>query len=287
MDVLIRKMALDDLPAGLALCRASGWNQTAADWRTFLTDAPHGAIVAMDAARIIGSAATLPYGPFTWVSMVLVDPAARGRGVGTLLLERVLSLVPTGSVARLDATPLGEPLYRKLGFTPEYGLARWFLDRPDATPGTGPGTGPGVGTRAVEEGDWPAIRAIDAEVFGASRATLLARLAAEASDFARVCVEREGVRGYVLGRRGHVRDHIGPLVADSVHTATRLLDACLTASTDRGVIVDAPDAQTAWRDVLIARGFSIERPFLRMSRGPLAAPGDPSRVFAVTGPEFG
>ena len=43
---------------------------------------------------MIGTVATLPYGPFTWMSMVLVDPKARRRGVGTLLLERGLALVP-------------------------------------------------------------------------------------------------------------------------------------------------------------------------------------------------
>jgi GNAT superfamily N-acetyltransferase len=282
-------MTLDDIPAGLALCRASRWNQTDADWRTFLGDAPHGAVVADEEGRVIGSAATMPYGPFTWVSMVLVDPAARGRGVGTALLEHVLTLVPAGSVARLDATPLGEPLYRKLGFTPDCCLSRWFRD-PDAatsvasTPATThvPGR-----LRPFAEVDRAAIREIDAAVFGASRASLLDRLAAEAPELAWVCEQGSWIRGYVLGRRGHVRDHIGPLVADSVAAATQLLDACLSTQPARGVVIDAPDAHVSWRDALLVRGFAIERPFFRMSRGPLVTPGDPSRVFAITGPEFG
>jgi GNAT superfamily N-acetyltransferase len=275
-------MTLEDIEAGLALCRASRWNQTDADWRTFLTLAPEGAVVATDGDRVVGSAATLPYGPFTWVSMVLVEPATRGRGVGTTLLEHVLTLVPAGSVARLDATPLGEPLYRKLGFIPEYALSRWFRS---PTPGTRPGTG--TDPHPLSAADWPAVLERDACAFGAARAALLARLAGDAPQFGWVC-EREGtLRGFVLGRRGHVRDHIGPLVADSVGTATRLLDACLAAPSERGVFIDAPDAQTAWRDALLARGFAIERPFLRMSRGPLADAGDPSQIFAITGPEFG
>ena len=85
-SVLIRQMTVSDVPAGLRLCRASGWNQTARDWEHFLTTAPRGAFVAIEDGQVIGSVATLPYGPFTWVSMVLVDPAARRRGLGTLLL---------------------------------------------------------------------------------------------------------------------------------------------------------------------------------------------------------
>ena len=44
--VSIRDMTPDDIAAGLALCRASSWNQTEQDWRFFLTAAPHGALVA-------------------------------------------------------------------------------------------------------------------------------------------------------------------------------------------------------------------------------------------------
>src|SRR5262245_63303442 len=118
-------MDFADIPAGLALCRASGWNQTEQDWRYFLTAAPHGALAAVEHGRVVGTVATLPYGPFAWISMVLVDPAARRKGVGTELLTRGLALVPERMAARLDATPAGEALYRKIGFFAEYGLSRW------------------------------------------------------------------------------------------------------------------------------------------------------------------
>ncbi len=129
--VSVREMTPDDVAAGLALCRASHWNQTEQDWRFFLTAAPHGALVAQEHDRVIGTVATLPYGSFTWISMVLVDPVARGRHVGTTLLQRGLELVGAGATARLDATPSGEAIYVKVGFAAEYRLARWFLD---ATP---------------------------------------------------------------------------------------------------------------------------------------------------------
>lgn len=280
MSVQFRDMTLADIDAGLALCRASGWNQTAADWRTFLTTAPQGAIVAVEGTRVVGSAATLPYGSFTWVSMVLVEPAARGRGVGSALLARILTRVPADSIARLDATPLGEPIYRKLGFEPEQGLARWSCARPVLQPASGP-------VRRLASSDWPAIASLDADVFGASRVRLLERLAAEAPDLAWVSEERGRLRGFVLGRPGHVRDHIGPLVADTSETARPLFEAALAGVSARGALIDVPDRQTRWRPTLEARGFTIERPFLRMARGSRATPGDPSRVFAATGPEFG
>jgi GNAT superfamily N-acetyltransferase len=282
--MLIREMTIGDIPDGLRLCRASGWNQIEGDWRHFLTEAPRGALAAVEDSRVIGTVATLPYGPFAWISMVLVDPAARRRGVGTELLERGLALIPDPVIARLDATPAGEPLYRKLGFAGEYPLARWFLE---ARRRVASGFSRSLAARPLVSTDWPSVRAMDEHAFGASRITLLQRLAAEAPEYAWIA-ERDGrVHGYLFGRHGHLREHLGPLIADSADAARTLLDACLAAHSDRTVFLDAPDDQREWRDALVERGFAVERPFLRMHRGRLDAPGQPSRIYAITGPEFG
>jgi GNAT superfamily N-acetyltransferase len=281
-DVLIREMTAEDIAAGLRLCRASHWNQTEQDWRFFLTAAPHGALVAQnDEGRVIGTVATLPYGPFTWISMVLVEPAARGRHVGTTLLQRGLGLAGADATARLDATPSGEAIYRKLGFVGEYRLARWCLD---ATPAH---VGHGASARPLVPADWPSIREMDEQAFGASRIGLLHRLADDAPEYARVIARGRHVQGYLFGRHGHNREHLGPLVADGPDTAAALLASILTAHPDHRIYLDVPDEQQAWRDVLSGVGFTIERPFLRMHRGPLRTPGTPSSIYAIAGPEFG
>ena len=277
---VIRKMTLDDIPAGLRLCRAARWNQLDRDWRHFLTAAPDGALVVEAGGAVVGTVATLPYGPFTWISMVLVDPAARGKGIGTLLLNRGLELIPAGVTARLDATPAGEVLYRKIGFAGEYGLERWFLDvvRPRAAPAHA--------ARPLEASDWPAILEMDRHAFGASRASLLRRLAADAPEYAWV-LQGGGLRGYLFGRHGHVREHLGPLVAVDQDAARVLLESCLATLPERAVFIDVPDDQQAFRMFLLTAGFVVERPFLRMYRGALTAPGQPSSVCAIAGPEFG
>jgi predicted N-acetyltransferase YhbS len=279
--VSIRHMLPRDIGAGLALCRASGWNQTERDWQSFLTSAPRGALVAEEDGRVIGSVATLPYGPFTWLSMVLVDPAARGRGVGTRLLKSGLALVPDGVTARLDATALGEPLYRTLGFSAEYGLARWFVEGARLAGTRAPAV------RRFEPGDWLAVDAMDRRAFGASRRGLLERFASEAPEYAWAIRGGSGLRGYLFGRRGHNRDQLGPLVADSPESARALVEACLAEHAGRTFFIDVPDAQQAWRRALSDLGFAIERSFARMYRGAFLAPGEPPLVYAITGPEFG
>jgi GNAT superfamily N-acetyltransferase len=280
-DVSIRLMTAADIPAGLRLCRAARWNQTTADWKFVLSVAPAGALVAEDEGGVVGTVATVPYGPFTWVCMVLVDPATRGRGVGRLLLERGLALVPSGVTARLDATPAGEPLYRSLGFEPQYRLARWFVG-PRRDRGR-----PASGVRRLEQTDWTPILQMDANLFGASRRSLLERLAADAPEYAFVLSTDGRLRGYLFGRHGHVREHLGPLAAESRETAEGLLAACLSDHPVRSFFVDAPEREDGWSEVLTDLGLALERSFLRMHCGQLAAAGNPDGIYAVTGPEFG
>jgi GNAT superfamily N-acetyltransferase len=282
-EVSIRTMTTADIPAGLALCRAARWNQTPDDWRFFLAMAPAGALVAEEDGAVIGTVATVPYGPFTWVSMVLVDPGSRGRGVGRLLLERGLALVPGGVTARLDATPAGEPVYRTLGFAAEHRIARWFVD---AASSAGALTRAGH-RRPLARGDWPHILQMDRHVFGASRQPLLERMAAEAPEYAWVLDTGGRIRAYLFGRHGHVRDQLGPLVADTRESAQLVLHSCLASHPGRSFFIDAPERADGWTAVLEGLGFAVERPFLRMNRGRLTAPGNPGVVYAVTGPEFG
>jgi len=279
--VSIRPMAMTDVPAGLGLCRASRWNQVARDWERFLTASPRGAAVATRDGRVVGSVATLPYeSRFTWISMVLVDPAERGLGIGTALLEHGLSLADSSAVPRLDATPAGEVVYRPLGFVGEFALTRWRLDRrasvarhPDARP--------------LDASDWPAVLSLDSPVFGAARGEHLRWLAEGAPEYAWV-IERGGtIDAFLLGRYGHHRDQLGPIVARGPASAEALVASCLAAHPDGSFYLDAPDAHAGWRGWLSALGFINERPFLRMHRGKLAHPGQPALTFAIAGPEFG
>jgi GNAT superfamily N-acetyltransferase len=275
-------MAHEDVPAGLALCRASGWNQVERDWQRFLAAAPQGAAVAVREGRVIGTVATLPYSDcFTWIAMVLVDPAERGRGVGTALLERGLALVTPGMTPRLDATPAGEAVYRPLGFVGEIGLARWRLaDRRQALASV-------RGVRPFEPRDLGAVLALDGPAFGAGREDQLAWLAAGAPEYAWVA-EQDGVLGgFLFGRHGHRCDQLGPLVARGEDAARALVSTCLAAVPGRPFYLDAPDAQVAWRSWLTGVGFAIERPFLRMRRGALPTSEQVDLVFASGGPEFG
>lgn len=278
--VQLRVMRRDDIPAGLRLCRSSHWNQVARDWELFLTLNPEGCRVAVnEIGEVVGSVATVRYGSaFSWVAMVLVDPAHRGAGIGRRLLEGALVLLDDVSIIRLDATPAGHGVYEHAGFREEYGLQR--MQR-----AAHPLESLANSVRLMKDDDLEEVLKQDKEAFGANRRGLLDWFRSETPEYAWVTGHRE-IEGYLFGRHGYDFEHLGPLVARKETAARRLVTACLSAHRDRPFILDVP-LLASWADWLGSLGFIVQRPFIRMCRGDERPPGRPDQMFAIAGPEFG
>jgi len=277
----LRLLTRSDIPAGMVLKDYAGWNQTPADWERFLRASPTGCFAVEMDGKVVGTSTTITYGGrVAWIGMVLVDPAYRGRGIGTRLLERAVEHLEETGVAtiKLDATPQGRSIYEKMGFVPEYEIERWVLYRAAAT------------VPAPAQAPLPDIEKIieaDLEAFGADRSELLRSLHADAPDFT-LAVELEGeVIGYALGRGGSRADHLGPWMAWDRPTGRELLDEFLRRSARDTVFVDCLKNNEMARELLSSRGFLISRPFTRMVRGPNTYPGHPELLCAILGPEFG
>ncbi len=280
MDFHLRVMTAADIPAGMRLKEIVGWNQTRGDWKRFLRASPAGCFVAEMEGRVVGTAATIAYeGRFAWIGMVLVNPAARGQGVGTKLLEKTIEYLDGCGIPsmKLDATPQGKPIYEKLGFVSEYEIERWHLKRapaPNAVPEANP-------VELVE------VLALDRDIFGADRGELLRSVAQEAPGFALQTRSEGRLAGYAFGRKGSRADHLGPWVAYDEHSARSLVDEFLRRSSQGVVFVDAVK-QNLWAIALLpARGFEFSRPLTRMVRGRNDFPGRPELQGAILGPEFG
>ncbi len=278
--------ALDaaELSDAEALVREAGWNQVAADWEIFRTlGTVHAARVGK---RVVATAATMPYGEFAWISMVLVAGDQRRRNLGTQLLKHCVdALREQGRVPVLDATPAGRPLYRALGFEETWGYHRLARGNATATP-ENTGTADGMTVRPITDADWPALCAYDAACFGAARGALLQCLRGRLPA-AELVAERHGrVAGFLLGRNGRTASQIGPLVAEDDDVAHALLARALPA-VQGAVYVDFADSKAALRSWLAECGFSAQRPLTRMLLGRSSGFDDEMRTFAVVGPEFG
>ena len=123
---ILRPMRLEDIPDGLRLCRASGWNQREEDWRALLSLNQGGFVAAVSEGRVVGTGGAVRYGTgLAWMCMILVDPESRSQGLGSRITEEVLRRLERVDVVGLDATPGGRLVYGKLGLREGRSLARF------------------------------------------------------------------------------------------------------------------------------------------------------------------
>jgi GNAT superfamily N-acetyltransferase len=287
-DALVeRPLTGADLAAATALSEAAGWNQVAGDWRLMLADGAAIGLVPADAARgrdVVATALTVPLGErLAWISMVLVDPAWRRRGLGTRLLGRcVEALRAAGVVPGLDATPAGQPLYAARGFTALFALSRFGL------PARGTRAAPpaAVALRPLTPDDLGIVAAWDTARTGMARAYVLAHLRRRLPDAAWLAMRDGRIAGYVLGRDGRMTHQLGPLVAEDAATARALLAAAWQAI-DAPAILDVPDVHAGFQAWLAGQGAARQRPYTRMVLGPADTLPPPESLFALAGPELG
>jgi len=264
-----------DVPGALALSNKVGWNQTADDWRLFIA---HGRTIGLIDGDdgLVATGAALPYdNGFGYISMVIVDPAWRRRGLARRLMGECIDVLRGQSrAALLDATPAGALVYRGLGFVELATMERWEGE------GGGPPQLHGVAER-LGPGDFDKLIAADAAAFGSQRRFLLEDFLARPGSAAWTC---DG--GYLVMREGYRARQIGPLVASSVKAARVLLATAIANARGR-VFLDLFTSCPDLAALLESLGFKRQRPFIRMALDRATLPGDLARLAIAAGPEFG
>jgi GNAT superfamily N-acetyltransferase len=277
--VHVRLMTEADVPLGMRLKASNGWNQTEADWHRYLDLQPNGCFVASLNDTPVATLTTCIFGPVAWIAMVLVDADYRGQGVGKALMRHALDFLEGEGVRsiRLDATPLGQPLYEKLGFEAEYVLQRYE--------GTLPAGGAVAEVERLPADPPDDLFRLDQRVTGTDRRKLLGRLVQEFPEAGGMVRRADGIEGFCLARPGARALQIGPCIALGT-AGRRLLENARRTYGGRCVFIDIPTENRAavhWAEEI---GLSVQRPLLRMCRGPL--PGEQMTcLWASSGPEMG
>jgi GNAT superfamily N-acetyltransferase len=255
-----------------ALVVASGWNQTRDDWELFQRQ---GTVHAVRDAqgRIVASGAVLPLAPrAAWISMILVAPEVRGRGLGRKVFEQCLRTVQAdGRTALLDATPAGEKLYTRFGFAPLWQLSRWQRPARDTA----------AADAASTTGEVDTLAALDTMALGLQRGPMLSQIAARTGS--RIV---RHAQAFCFVRAGRLARQIGPMLAqDEAHAAALLAE--VAATTAQPLFIDVPDDRPRMRRMLEACGFSRARTFTRMALGDDLPKGQNAFIHAIAGPEYG
>jgi GNAT superfamily N-acetyltransferase len=283
MNFTLRCLTSNDLSEVDRLRAALGWNQTISDWQRLLALSPEGCFAAEQDGGIVGTCTTVSYGnALAWIGMMMVHPASRGLGIGSALLRRCVEHLRQRSVRciKLDATPMGQPLYARIGFVPEWTLTRW--EHHGSPLGVEPG--PDCVQPPAEE-HWPAILGLDAQVFGVPRGPLLRSMAASSR---RALVYESGgsILGFGMLRNGAGASYLGPIAAQT-GVGELLVHALLSGHGDQPICWDVPDLNQPASGLARQIGFTFLRPLTRMYLDTNLVPTDPFGQWGIADPATG
>jgi GNAT superfamily N-acetyltransferase len=271
----IKPLTSADLPGCLALAGDRGWLPEERKWRlVFDLAVVYG--VRDPGGDLAGVAALTRYGAeFAVIGVMLVATRYGGRGLGRALMNHALAEAGDATVF-LHATPIGRPLYEKLGFVP-VGASHTYLGtfRPAAP----------AGSRPAGPADLMAIRRLDAQANGTDRALLVRRLPGF-TDQLRVTERLGRITGYAGAYRGVSYACIGPVIADTVDDAETLITDVAGAITGP-VRIDLGDRHPQLRKWAKGRGLTPGASADLMVLGGRRLPGDRGRCFAPLMPALG
>lgn len=267
----------------LELLRAQGWNQLRLDLELFMEQGTSLAMFHQGRAVATGSIISWD-DQLAWIGMVLTVPEMRGRSLATRLMREMLDRYRHVRSIKLDASAMGAPIYRRLGFIEEQRLIRFSAaSLPDL------GAGADLHWEPLTAGNLAEAMALEERFTGWRRVALW--------DYYRRCHARLGWLGRsaaggpaaacFCGRPGRLFQHLGPLCAESLPQAVSALRHFSRQLPGLPLQLDVPETQTGWVELLSGAGFRRERDFLRMHFGAPCGDWSDRKVYAVFGPEMG
>lgn len=213
---------------------------------TAVAEDPDGQLlVAERDGVIVGTGASVGFGPTGWIGGIAVAPEARGARLGQRLTEAVIDAVGPRETLLLLASAAGRPIYERLGFEAE-ATYRVFWSPDDAVPA------PAAELRPLTASDREAVLALDTRVTGEER--VLAVDTGLVGGVATPDLAAVALRPPWAAR---------PILARDPAAGAALLAAVL----EPGLRLSVPDTNTAAITTMLELGCREVAPVLRMRRG--------------------
>ena len=276
----IQKLEQEHLTEALELCRENGWNQLHQDWMRILRYQPDGCFAAFSKGKLLGTVTSTSYRTqLAWIGMMLVHSEYRRSGIGQRLIETCLEFLEHRCIktVRLDATPMGYPLYKKFSFQSELKLRRWHRKSDRAVKKPGEAT-TGLTTSGSDQ-LFDTHKSLDQAAFGCDREEWLNRVR---NDSHLICHEN----GFGMIRSGYLADYLGPVCAPNQVIAQRLIER-LVKQTDRDIFWDILAENKIAESVAQKLGFVAVRDLTRMYRGERQSCVEPNILYGLVDPAVG
>jgi GNAT superfamily N-acetyltransferase len=281
---IIRNMEPGDIEGGMRLSGAAGWNQTVTDWKLLIENVENVCLLAESGDKVIGTTTAINYSnEVAWIGMVLVDKEYRGQGISKSLLTNIFKKLEDFKSIKLDATPEGQAVYKKLGFIDEYLIIRLT----NRSMGSLIPVDDDISPEPVQLHHIPEIIELDEFISGANRKQLITFLINENPGKAWLLKRNDRITGFALGRDGNKFHQVGPVVASTTNEAKMLVAKALNNLAGQPVVVDVLADKEDMLTWLYANGFVKQRHFTRMYQKENLLPEITSKQYLIAGPEFG
>ena len=283
---VIRHMTEQEMTLAVDWAAAEGWNPGIHDAQCFWAADPQGFLVGYKDGQPVGCISAVRYGPgYGFIGFYMVKPTWRGQGYGLQLWQRAMEQL-AGRVVGLDGVVAQQENYRKSGFQLAYRNIRYGGVFSDQFLGPIRELRPDVSIVLVKEVNQAKLDGYDSKLFLAARNEFLSSWLRQEDATALVAVSNDKIVGYGVIRRCRSGWKIGPLFAEDVEVAEKLLLSLVTAAKGDEVFLDVPEVNTA--AVNLAVKYKMTKVFetARMYNG--AAPlVDMNKIFGVTTFELG
>lgn len=277
--VRVETMPRRELDLALEAATREGWNPGLGDADCFWAIDPSGFFMAVQDGHVVGRASAVAYDDdFAFFGLYIVEPALRGRGIGTAI-TRAAHAYAGGRNVGLDGVVAMADRYAAYGYRPVHRSLRYGFTPREAAP-----THPSIVDATALPVD--ALVDYDARHFPARRPGFLARWIAQPGAKALAFVEGGSIGGFGVLRPCRRGRKIGPLFAEDRTTAQALFAALCNHGLGEPVYLDAPEPNRDALALAARHGMTAEFECLRMYLRD--DPGLPlGRIYGITAFEVG
>jgi GNAT superfamily N-acetyltransferase len=276
-DLKIRTMTRSEVDLALDWAANEGWNPGIHDAEPFFQADPEGFFAGEMNGEIVATVSLVRYrGDLAFGGFFMVRPDVRGHGVGREILSFFLERA-RGRNTGIDGVAEMVPTYEKNGFRFCYWNHRFR--------GVGGGTAPSGLVHATEV-PFSDLLEYDMSIFSAPRETFLRSFISQEGTTALVSSTNGKIAGYGAIRPCRVGYKIGPLFADDLNTAEKILKSLISTIPGEPYFLDVPEIN---KDGLwLANSLQTNEVFRTARLYTVQAPDIPiNKVFGVTSFELG
>jgi hypothetical protein len=202
------------------------------------------------------------------------------QGIGLALMQNLLAWLEKKqvSVVKLDASPVGQPLYERLGFIDIGSVVVFQREIPP------PALSIPLNVRQLSFPDLKNISDLDGRAFGTDRGQLLHQLLVDSPRRAFLAADKIGkINGYLFAQQ----NRIGPWVMQNADEAEALLHAALSLQFPGPITIVVPGENMAAVTLLKKHGFIPKRINRHMVKGFILPAGQRKLIFSQTSLSLG